>query len=1314
MPNERPPVAIPVATAGNPSAVAPEKVSIKVIAQCEEGDNVIDVKMKPSSPFEKMMKAWCKQTGLSLDEVQFFRDGKLLRLQDTPDSLGYKPEDGDLVIHAQPREDNACEDQQDGENVRVTVTAASAGGEVAKVDMKMKSHSPFREMMQAWCDHQGLALDAVLFELRGLPLKPEDSPSSRGWTAAQGDIEVNAIPQKDELKESSKTRPSPAVPSSQSRAPSPKADAAAAAAASSPGRRAAPNRPAPAAKVQVQVVASGPQGQNIVNVNMKATTCFKKMMDAWCKNNGISQDSVMFLLEDGRELKHTDSPQSCGAQGSLKISAVGKASAAPAATGEAVEAPPAAARETEHRTTETAASASAAAPPNTPAEQAVPVEDVKVEIAVHAEGEDGSFVQNVRMKAGSPFSKVMAAFCKEVGIPVEEACFCYASRELKQEDTPYGVGWRPGGGVLDVHARPRDEPLATSDAAPSEASALKTEAAASSTPAEATGEAGASGTSPCEAAKDQEKIAVRIVAMAADGEVTLEYQLASSAEFGTIMREWYEHHRLASGSARFLLDGSLIREGDTPASLGRGSSQGPLRVVAEPRGDEEESKAAVPAASASNAPGAAKPPAPPAAEAGDSAAANVAAEPAGAVEVKVVADGSDGRNVLTFKMKLSTSFGKMMFKWCEHHGIQQDLAAFFHGTREIHAEDTPQVLGWSPTQPGDSVTIQAMPRAAVASGNRSKEKGKKRKNVQGEEPAPKRAKGAYQFFAQSRRPALVEERPELKNKMTEQTKALSSEWREMSEEARRPYEEEAARDRQRAEAERAAYAARQPASASGLAPEDAEPSQPSVAEQLADDAGIAMLVVAEGEDGLCEDRFKLKMCTPLEKMMSAWCNSHEIPEDDATFALGIYNSTDKAQVQIQFALRRADTTAELRRRFGAKVLANAGLTGEDTALMVKAVPNEGQEFEEALKARENMEAKAAAGSSSASTTAAITTPASSSSTSAAGPAPRSPPVPPKAAPKPPRALKRQRSDTSAARGGSNTLTASRLRRSRGSTRGAAAEDEEKASSDCSASASGGEEKRQKLRRSARLREAQPMVSATATIIHKPPPFSQKRPRKEAAEAEAAASPESKVEPDSQYMSFEEYLKYDKEQGKLVAKAREERQKRMLVSGVDDEDEEYQLAMALSISMAQGTAAEAPPAAAEAPAAAAAEAGAAAASGEASAAASAAALAETGAAAPASEPDEPGPDPECQKRMEVSGAEDEDEEYQMAVALSKSMAQGTAAEAPPAAPAEGGAAAASAASSSASGEAPAAAASVAASAEVSAAAPAKEQLERGSG
>lgn len=891
-----------VASAAEPKTMpssapsAEVKINVQVVARCEDGtNNVIDVKMKLTSPFEKMMKAWCQHTGFELAEVQFLRNGRPMQMQDTPESLGWKLADGDLVIDVQPRVDNLEDQSSQAEpnmgSTAVSQTPADVPTSDAGVLPAQASTSEVPATAPATQTPAGVptsVMDEHLADAR-----TSAAPANTPATQSPADVPTSAA---SELPACAPTNAAPAnTPASSSNAqpdtgPNPTSE------------------PADDQQVIVSVAAADGNGEVVfVDFKMKPHLPFKKMMQAWCKHQGLPSEAVAFTIDD-RTLQEDDTPASVGwtaMQGKMQVNAAPR----PKTRGRGRGRGQGRGRGSQASQTK----ADGAGPANT------------VEVKVIASGPQGDNILNVTMKPNTKFEKMMDAWCKNNAISRPDVVFLLEDgRELKGSDSPKNCGAQVS---LTIRAKPRAS--AQNGGSSSSSHSVPTEPCSSSQAAEQP--------------QLEEKVAVRIVAQAADGEVILEYKLAPSAPFGTIAKQWYAHHSLPVGSARFLLDGMVVLETDTMIGLGRRSPQGPIRVVAEPKGDQEEG--AAPQASASS-----------------SAA-----------------------------------------------------------------------------------------------------------------PAPSAA--------------------------------------------------------------------------------------------LPDDAGIHIVVLAEGADGLCEDRYRLKMLTPLEKVMSAWSNAHGIPVDEAMFLLGSYDGGEKSGAGFQFVLRKTDSLAELRRRFGAKVVADAGLVREDAEVVVKVVP--AGMFEEAVKARDKLEAQEARDGISRASDAPTakrrrksTAKGDATATSAAGETPS-------------RVPKRQRSSASMV-GTDGTPVSSqapkkrarnqdsqhqpRRRRSTGTANAEAG-----ASSDCSGAPSDGGET-QGLRRSARLREG-PQISSTTTIIHHAPESSQKRPRKDkqASGIDAVTSTEKK----DQYMSFEEYLKYDREQERLVARAREERQKRMLVSGVEDEDEEYQMAVALSLSIAAG-------------------------------------------------------------------------------------------------------------------------------------------------
>ncbi|EJD04969.1 HMG-box [Fomitiporia mediterranea MF3/22] len=99
--------------------------------------------------------------------------------------------------------------------------------------------------------------------------------------------------------------------------------------------------------------------------------------------------------------------------------------------------------------------------------------------------------------------------------------------------------------------------------------------------------------------------------------------------------------------------------------------------------------------------------------------------------------------------------------------------------------------------PKEATAKKTRKAAAGAADKPARGKGKKDPN------APKRALSAYMFFSQDWRERVKAENPDAG--FGEVGKLLGAKWKEMDESEKRPYIEQAARDKARAEEEKANY-----------------------------------------------------------------------------------------------------------------------------------------------------------------------------------------------------------------------------------------------------------------------------------------------------------------------------------------------------------------------------------------------------------------------------------------------------------------------------------------------------------------------------
>mmetsp|Transcript_7211 Transcript_7211/g.14747 ORF Transcript_7211/g.14747 Transcript_7211/m.14747 type:complete len:96 (-) Transcript_7211:275-562(-) len=75
-----------------PEEKKPESLNLKVVTQ--DGAEVF-FKCKPTTPFEKLMKAFCQRQGVEMASVRFLFDGNRIRETQTPSELDM--EDGDSI-----------------------------------------------------------------------------------------------------------------------------------------------------------------------------------------------------------------------------------------------------------------------------------------------------------------------------------------------------------------------------------------------------------------------------------------------------------------------------------------------------------------------------------------------------------------------------------------------------------------------------------------------------------------------------------------------------------------------------------------------------------------------------------------------------------------------------------------------------------------------------------------------------------------------------------------------------------------------------------------------------------------------------------------------------------------------------------------------------------------------------------------------------------------------------------------------------------------------------------------------------------------
>jgi len=75
---------------GDKKADNPEHINIKVV---DGNNNEVFFKIKRTTPFNKLMNAYCSRQGKTMDTLRFLYDGNRINGNDTPEQLEMEDED---------------------------------------------------------------------------------------------------------------------------------------------------------------------------------------------------------------------------------------------------------------------------------------------------------------------------------------------------------------------------------------------------------------------------------------------------------------------------------------------------------------------------------------------------------------------------------------------------------------------------------------------------------------------------------------------------------------------------------------------------------------------------------------------------------------------------------------------------------------------------------------------------------------------------------------------------------------------------------------------------------------------------------------------------------------------------------------------------------------------------------------------------------------------------------------------------------------------------------------------------------------------
>ena len=452
---------------------------------------------------------------------------------------------------------------------------------------------------------------------------------------------------------------------------------------------------------------------------------------------------------------------------------------------------------------------------------------VLIQIKADRTGKGGSEMR-VRMKPEAELKKLMTAWCTQHEMAADSAHFLWQGRKLRPDETVASVGWTSFNEPIIVNVE-----RASKEVGPLQA------------------------------------LAVEVHAEDGEGPNVLPFKMRLTTPVQNMTEAWYSHHRLAVGSAIFMLNNQeLVGNGQdlgtvlSATGLDPQMPPNPIQIKAYPRSNGpvipagsspsssstgtktkrkttcgakgKSARASEPSKSllkrrkvkhfASSETEACKcssqaPLQPPDANKSQAAAA---VTPDATFWMTVEAEGEDGPNRIRFKMEAGTVFQKMMTAWCLHHHIPVSDAAFILHGKELKPTDTfanlhlatDVVVRAVPRLPDGSVPESALnaslSRSDCCSNLVAPKKGTDYYPGEKMSPPPKRTLTSFQCYSRKRRVTLLEDRPEVKGSMAEQCRALAAEWKELGEQERKQYKEESIKDRKRFKDEMLAYQARHP------------------------------------------------------------------------------------------------------------------------------------------------------------------------------------------------------------------------------------------------------------------------------------------------------------------------------------------------------------------------------------------------------------------------------------------------------------------------------------------------------------------------
>lgn len=255
-----------------------ERKVLRIKVQNEHLDE-FHFNVKSTALMKKVIDAYCKLQCQDRDALRFVFDGIRIQDHDTPNSL--EMEDGDIVdVWTELRGGVGTPEyeapKKEGEVTHINIRVKDQDSN--EVHFKIKSTTPLRKVMDAYCQRQGLRRDALRFLFDGDRVQDDDTPESR---ELEDDDCLEVFAQQ--------------------------------LGGSNDGNNVANSGQAQgeerAASDSINIRVTDMQGENELHFKVKKMIALAKVMNAWAVKQGTTRDTFRFMFRGFRVLDN-DTPQS--------------------------------------------------------------------------------------------------------------------------------------------------------------------------------------------------------------------------------------------------------------------------------------------------------------------------------------------------------------------------------------------------------------------------------------------------------------------------------------------------------------------------------------------------------------------------------------------------------------------------------------------------------------------------------------------------------------------------------------------------------------------------------------------------------------------------------------------------------------------------------------------------------------------------------------------------------------------------------------------------------------------------------------------